>query len=217
MFKMYLVRISDLEDEAFLQKAQTFIDSHRSALIKKYKKKKDRMRAIVAGLLLQIGFWEAEFADGTGKEQISFLQVHDLLAYLEQKKPVELSYVYGAHGKPDWDRRVLENGEYREACRNKKCWHFNLSHSGEYVLLAIADTEVGADIQEAREVKHFPGGFKAFSRMEAYVKCTGEGYAQGCQKYLQKKEALRDYRILEAAEIAGYAAHICLAEKNFPK
>lgn len=214
---MYLVRISDFEDEVFLQKAQMFIDSHRSSLLKKYKKKKDRVRAIVAGLLLQIGFWEAEFADGTGKEQISFLSVRDLLTYLEQKKPVELSYVYGAHGKPGWDRGALENGAYREYCRNKKYWHFNLSHSGEYVMLAIADTEVGADIQKAREVKHFPGDFKAFSRMEAYVKCTGEGYAHGCRNYLQKKEALQDYRIMEAAEIAGYAAHICLAEKNFPK
>lgn len=43
------------------------------------------------------------------------------------------------HGKPDfWD-----------GCG----WHFNLSHSGEYVMLGIADSPIGVDIQEIKDMK----------------------------------------------------------------
>ena len=76
---------------------------------------------------------------------------------------------------------------------------FNLSHSGDYVLCVICDTEVGCDIQQIRKVRrsvmdrYFHTGEKAyilggeteeerarrFTRIwvlrESYIKQTGEG------------------------------------------
>lgn len=76
---------------------------------------------------------------------------------------------------------------------------FNLSHSGDYVLCVISDTEVGCDIQQIKKVRqsvmdrYFHSGEKAyilegetqedrarrFTRIwvlrESYIKQTGEG------------------------------------------
>ena len=46
----------------------------------------------------------------------------------------------------------------------------------------VNDLAIGVDIQTERECD-YPGGYKAFSRMEAFVKCTGEGIAHGRKKY----------------------------------
>lgn len=57
----------------------------------------------------------------------------------EENIPLELVYGIGEQGKP-----YLK--DYPEL-------YFNLSHSGEYVALAVSDREVGIDVQEKRSVK----------------------------------------------------------------
>ena len=52
--------------------------------------------------------------------------------------PEELHYVYGENGKP--------------ALEGLPDFHFNLSHSGKYVMAAAAETEVGCDIEEIRRL-----------------------------------------------------------------
>ena len=56
----------------------------------------------------------------------------------EEKINIDGSYCYGEHGKP-----MRKDG--------KVC--FNLSHSGKYVLCAVAETEIGCDIEKIKEVK----------------------------------------------------------------
>lgn len=56
----------------------------------------------------------------------------------EEKINIDGSYCYGEHGKP------MRKDE-------KVC--FNLSHSGKYVLCAVAETEIGCDIEKVKEVK----------------------------------------------------------------
>lgn len=56
----------------------------------------------------------------------------------EEKINIDGSYCYGEHGKP-----MRKDG--------KVC--FNLSHSGKYVLCAVAETEIGCDIEKVKEVK----------------------------------------------------------------
>lgn len=50
-----------------------------------------------------------------------------------------LSFAYGAHGKP-----YLNDAEG---------FYFNLSHSGETVLLAVSDAEIGCDVERIRHVR----------------------------------------------------------------
>lgn len=105
-----------------------------------------------------------------------------------------LRFNYGEFGKP-----VLAQGG---------AWHFNVAHSGDYALLAIADGwEVGVDIEQHRslpdvaalagtvfslseaaawhslpEAERVPGFFAAWSAKEAVAKATGRGLGLGLEK-----------------------------------
>lgn len=211
-YRLYILSIRDLLDEKVRKTALEYIDSHRKILVEKYKKHDDQLRAIAAGLLLQVGFLELEVGDasdagdrrlGTGDDMSSAkvrLEVREVLALLANyadkhaiSLPVPLTYEYGTHGKPAWERRCIDEfwGD-----RGKKYPHFNLSHSGDYVVLAISETPIGVDIQTERECD-YPGGYKAFSRMEAFVKCTGEGIAHGKKAYEEMGNSLQKFDVFE--------------------
>ena len=206
-YRLYILSIRDLKDEKVLETAITYLDSHRLALVNKYKREQDRLRAIAAGLLLQVGFLELEVGDDVSSEE-SRLQVSNVLYCLQDyaiehaiSLPLPLSYEYGTHGKPNWERRCIDefwgNKEASlEACKSKKYPHFNLSHSGDYVVLAISETPIGVDIQTERPCD-YPGGYKAFSRMEAFVKCTGDGIAHGKTKYEEMGNNLQKFDVFE--------------------
>ena len=89
---------------------------------------------------------------------------------------------YGAHGKP--------------YVQNEPDIHFNLSHSGDYVLAVFAPVEIGCDIQkigeahrndriaarfftdaEQKALAHGMDFYRIWARKESYIKCTGDGMA----------------------------------------
>jgi len=65
--------------------------------------------------------------------------------------PVEPVYGYGRDGKPYFE-------DYP--------FHFNLSHSGGYVLCAVSDVEIGADIQQMRPVDELRLAERFFHKSE---------------------------------------------------
>lgn len=102
------------------------------------------------------------------------------LRSLHDARERELCIDYGAHGKPF----VQDEPEI----------HFNLSHSGDYVLAAFAPAEVGCDIQKItgnarkervaaryfteKEQRAIAAGmdfYRIWARKESYIKCTGDG------------------------------------------
>ncbi len=233
-YKMYLLHIGDLEDKELQQTAMTLMDSHRQKLVQKYAKEKDRMRAIAAGLLLQAGFLEWEPPDAICRSiklpgGVCYkMQTGSLVRWLQKGVqdntgkatwrigcdggglqrflPIPLSYEKGRQGKPSWVRQELQ-----PIFPDKKLWHFNLSHSGDYVVLVAADTEVGVDIQEPRETKRFQGGYREFSRMEAFVKCTGEGFSGGYKAYEKYAGKVPGYEFLCFDFVEEYALQLCFA------
>lgn len=140
--------------------------------------------------------WETMLADRRWKKAVSPVQAEDrknsagagwLLRYVFRKEGVPFSadaIWYGSHGKP-----------YHETL----C--FNLSHSGEYVICAVGEKEIGCDIQKKKEcrtamVRRFfskeeqdyifaeEGNkrdqrfLKIWSRKESLLKMTGEGLSR---------------------------------------
>lgn len=92
----------------------------------------------------------------------------------------ELCIGYGAYGKP--------------YVQDEPDIHFNLSHSGDYVLAAFASAKVGCDIQKTagnvrkervstryfteKERRAIAAGmdfYRIWARKESYIKCTGDG------------------------------------------
>ncbi len=84
--------------------------------------------------------------------------------YLDADPP-ELRFALGVHGKPS----------LRGDAGRASYLRFNLSHSGELVLVAVtAGREVGVDVECAR-ARHTAEFLRAWTVREATVKCLGTG------------------------------------------
>ena len=129
-------------------------------------------------------------------------------------------------GKP-----VADNGMY-----------FNISHSGDYVLFALSDSEIGCDIERMHYVNAERTGkivfcesemqkiitatdrlrafFDLWTRKESLLKCIGEGFHRkaksvdaGCEVF---EENGRRY-CLKTWNFADYTVSVCSENKDFPE
>ena len=147
---------------------------------------------LTADELLRAGRIKAEH--GRNRAIVARATLRHLLARELGCEPEEVAFSVGPHGKPRLDDRTA-------AVR------FNLSHSGDHALIAIArDGEVGVDLEEVKprgDMKGVArrvfteaereaidaGGATAFYRhwvaKEAFVKATGRGI-----------ESLRSFEVL---------------------
>lgn len=107
------------------------------------------------------------------------LLLHELLRRQGVQFSQPLRMAYGKDGKP--------------ALADFPAWHFNVSHSGDWVVCALAQCPVGVDLQEERPLRvslyHYftpmeqemlqslpeNAFFDLWVMKEAYGKCTGEG------------------------------------------
>lgn len=170
MIKLYIAGIEGLSDKDCFMKYESMIDDARREKLRQCRKEEDKKRSLLAGYLIQLGVKERLYME-------SGLQA--------EAAPLSLSYIYGENGKP----YLKEYGNI----------FFSLSHSGNYVLCAFSEREIGADIQEHRSVKEGladrffskadkqlmerlgtdAGFYDIWSVKEAFMKLTGEGMQQG--------------------------------------
>lgn len=117
-----------------------------------------------------------------------------ILASYISARPEDLIFGYGSKGKP----YLKEHPDL----------HFNLGHSGELAVYAVAGDELGVDVElmklvedwqkiserffSSRETdelakldpaQQIAGFFACWTRKEAYLKATGEGLAAGLDKF----------------------------------
>ena len=170
-----------------LREAAECVDPVRCKKAQRLKGTGAKAASLGAGMLLQKV--ALDLIDGTKNPEILFLEEDALLGTLQERMcrektgPLSFSYEYGDLGKPQ-----IVNFPKK----------FNLSHSGDYVVCAVGDGEVGADIQkwvpyrermaerffaeeewrrlqETDEAERTELFYRLWARKEAYGKYTGQG------------------------------------------
>lgn len=120
--------------------------------------------------------------------------------------------------------------------------HFNISHSGDYVLFALSDREIGCDIEKARDINPEKLGkivfcdnemttirnaadkqqcfFDLWTRKESLLKCLGKGFHQSSKSV----DVSRDICQIVANTYHfkmwhkdGYTASVCSSYETIPQ
>ena len=223
---IYVLHLHPAREEtgrSFLREAAECVDPVRRKKAERLKGIGAKAASLGAGMLLQKV--ALDVMDRTENTEILFLEEDELLAVLqarmlsEQTAPFSFSYEYGEQGKPQ-----IVNFPKK----------FNLSHSGDYVVCAVSNGEVGVDIQkwvpykertaerffakeewellqEKDEPERTELFYRLWSRKEAYGKYTGQGIGSAVgedfsneQKWQEKQICFREW-ILED----GYSLAVC--------
>lgn len=139
MWTLYVMETSALKEEAVYKKAISYVDRARAARLDSMRQESSKVQSLAAGLLLSFAMENyLSGKAGQGTYQVSVAQV---LAELENKDILKISQYSIAKtelGKP-----------YFADCTDI---HFNLSHSGDYAVCAMADKEIGVDIQQWKKI-----------------------------------------------------------------
>ncbi len=120
--------------------------------------------------------------------------------------PTAVALRRGANGKPFL--AGLAPGE-EPASESLPGLHFNLSHSADLALIAVADREVGVDIERIRP-RRSTAFYEGWARHEAAVKCLGAGLT-GRRPVPEPPVAVR---MLEVE--VGFVAALAVAGKTLP-
>jgi 4'-phosphopantetheinyl transferase len=170
---------------------------------------------LTADELLRAGAKAAE--EGRKRAVVTRAAVRALLARYLDAAPDELAFAAGAHGKP----RLDPDGPLR----------FNLSHSGELAMIALArDTEVGIDVEQVRPRADFTrvarrvfteaereaaadsdlAFYRHWVAKEAFVKATGRGLGASLRSFEVLLEAPGGARLVHVAGDTAEAARWAL-------
>lgn len=221
---IYVLHLHSCEEEtrqSFLREALECVDPVRRNKTERLKGTGAKAASLGAGMLLQK--IAMDLIEGIENTDILFLEEDELLAVLqarmfrEQTPPFSFSYEYGEQGKPQ-----IVNFPKK----------FNLSHSGDYVVCAVGDGEVGADIQkwvpykertaerffaptEWKLLQELPASqrtelfYRLWSRKEAYGKYTGQGIGSAVgedfsdeQNWQEKQICFREWVLEDSYSLA---------------
>ncbi len=219
MYKIYVAAVEPLMEDAFYQKALSAVSKERQEKTQKMIQRPDKARSVAAGLLLHYAV--EDFAAGSdGGEHGRGLLKRDTGFHWDG------SCFIKEHGKPMLPKEL---GLY-----------FNLSHSGDYVLCAVSDQEIGADIQryeknEDRLAKRFfhpeelayleeaqnrkQCFYDLWCLKESCIKCTGRGLSMGLERFSVVPFFYGEKIVLDGFRCAGECApaYIKTELKDFTK
>lgn len=199
----YLLSLEEIlagaEVERLLEEACGKVDNTRRVMAENMQFGKARAACLGAGLLLQLAVQERCAADGAEEIKLKSVEAESA-GFPERPSVYSVSHVLQMLGEPL--ELVLDYGEKGKPYLREYPFYFNLSHSGEYVVCAVSDQEIGADIQQCVSVnaERLAGRFfseeecrglssyeteeekrqfffRLWARKEAYGKLIGEGIA----------------------------------------
>ncbi len=137
------------------------------------------------------------------------------------------------------DARIYEN-EYGKPLADNGV-HFNISHSGEYVMFVMAEKPVGCDIEKMREVDTLKMGkfvfsesemceienasdetdkfFEFWTKKESLLKCMGEGFHKSAKSVNVIDDFYAEDKIyyFKTWRISQYAISVCSVNNDFPE
>ena len=134
---VYLLEIPETEDEKldfFLEEAMKRVDKVRREKAEKIRNARNRAASLGAGLLLQKML--RDYEKQIPLQGMKRCSLEELLA--ETDCPASVRYLFGEKGKPEIEGFPL---------------YFSLSHSGKYVICAVSEQKIGADIQKYEKVE----------------------------------------------------------------
>lgn len=157
--------LTGADRERLLEEAYGKVDNARRTKAESMQSGKARAACLGAGLLLQLAVRERCTAYGVNAESVGCS---------EGPVPYSVSQVLQLLGDPV--EPVLDYGEKGKPYLREYPFYFNLSHSGEYVVCAVSDQEIGADIQQCVPVnaQRLAGRFFAAEECRALASCETE-------------------------------------------
>lgn len=191
MIKVFAYKLDENNADILLDK-MSLLSLKEKEYVCRYKYEKDRLRSLIGRLLL-LSFAD-RYTDDSFKE-INFVTGTD--EFVKDKMS-------------DIEIYIDENGKGR--IENRDNLFFNISHSKDYVVLALSDEEVGIDIQEIKPLKaNVPKRFftdldneyidkseegkierftQVWSAKESFAKLTGNGIGEGFSTFYEDFEKM---------------------------
>lgn len=153
-----------------------------------------------------LGDWRdyAELLSAREREKVAGIKNDVLRARHVVSRGLRRRILADCAGRAPGDLEFVEEGDGKPRVVNAAGWDFNISHSGDFVAVAVAWGAVGVDIEMIRPVREMdaivaryfhpdegiywrsltPGlreeaFFVLWSAREAAMKCTGRGLARG--------------------------------------
>ena len=191
MIKIFAYKLDENNADILLNK-MSLLSLKEKEYVCRYKFEKDRLRSLIGRLMLFV------FADRYTDE--SFKEVN-IITGTDEFTEEKISDIVIS---------IDENGKGR--IENREGLFFNISHSKDYCVLALADEEVGVDIQEIKPLKtNIPKRFfteydneyidqseegrierftEVWSAKESFAKLTGNGIGEGFATFYEDFERM---------------------------
>ena len=192
MIKLFAIKLTENDEDILLDKMSLLSLEIRERL-EKYKVKRDRALSCSAKLML---FTFAHTFKNDEYTEVNLVTDYDVF---NEDSVKNFDITYDEYGK--------------SYVGDKSDIYFNISHSGEYCVLALSDENVGVDIQQARKVnlriaekwfnekenEYIKGAStedealmrfaRIWSAKESYAKYTGKGLSEPFTKFYEDFDA----------------------------
>ena len=197
--RLYALKASEVLEQMTMQQRQeslSLLCVSRQEKVKRLRNEELKDKSMLTGLLIGYGIfmWITQ-----PEQEMQMKNITDIELLLQKNREYEKWYgkpkiAFGAEGKPYFPMHAEI--------------HFNVSHSGDYILLAVAKEEVGIDIEEItssnmdvakrcfheKEYKALQASdgkldlqkelfYTYWAAKESYVKCTGKGLSQSFSSF----------------------------------
>ena len=189
MINIYVCKYDEQYEDILLDKMSLLSYSDKER-IEKYRFSKDRIMSFM-GLAMFYAFCDTKKKNGT----VTVLKDYSFITkeIFEKNIVVEVE----KNGKPE--------------VKNNDSLFFNISHSGEYTVLAVSDKPVGIDVQEYKNInkriadrffnkkdseyldkfeddEYMKKTIEVWTAKEAYVKMLGKGIGEGLDGFYEDFE-----------------------------